>query len=151
MRKVIVLGAIVAALGLAGAASAAEVEVKMLNKGTEGVMVFEPALVKINPGDTVKFVAADKGHNVEIIDGMLPEGGQKFVGKPNEEISVTFDKAGVYGYKCKPHYGMGMVGMIVVGEATNVDQAKAAAHPGKAKQAFSTLFDKLAATQTAAK
>jgi pseudoazurin len=151
MRKVIVLGAIVAALGFAGAAGAAEVEVKMLNKGTEGVMVFEPALVKINPGDTVKFVAADKGHNVEIIDGMLPEGGQKFVGKPNEEISVTFDKAGVYGYKCKPHYGMGMVGMIVVGEATNVDQAKAAAHPGKAKQAFSTLFDKLAATQTAAK
>jgi pseudoazurin len=151
MRKVIVLGALVTALGLAGAAGAAEVEVKMLNKGTEGVMVFEPALVKINPGDTVKFVAADKGHNVEVIDGMLPEGGQKFVGKPNDEISITFDKAGVYGYKCKPHYGMGMVGMVVVGEPTNADQAKAATHPGKAKQAFATLFDKLAATQTAAK
>ena len=151
MRKVIVLGALVAALGFAGAASAAEVEVKMLNKGAEGIMVFEPALVKINPGDTVKFVAADKGHNVEVIDGMLPDGGQKFVGKPNEEISVTFDKAGVYGYKCKPHYGMGMVGMVVVGDAANVDQAKAATHPGKAKQAFATLFDKLAATKTAAK
>jgi pseudoazurin len=151
MRKVIVLGALVAALGFAGAAGAAEVEVKMLNKGTEGVMVFEPAFVKINPGDTVKFVATDKGHNVETVDGMLPEGGTKFVGKSNEEISVTFDKAGVYGYKCKPHYGMGMVGMVVVGDATNVDQAKAAAHPGKAKQAFANLFDKLAATQTAAK
>jgi pseudoazurin len=151
MRKVIVLGATVAALGLAGAASAAEVEVKMLNKGTEGVMVFEPALVKINPGDTVKFAAADKGHNVETVDGMLPEGGQKFVGKVNEELAITFDKAGVYGYKCKPHYGMGMVGMIVVGEATNMDQAKAASHPCKAKQAFATLFDKLASTQTAAK
>ena len=151
MRKVIVLGALVAALGFAGAAGAAEVEVKMLNKGTEGVMVFEPAFVKINPGDTVKFVATDKGHNVETVDGMLPEGGTKFVGKPNEEISVTFDKAGVYGYKCKPHYGMGMVGMVVVGDATNLDQAKAAAHPGKAKQAFANLFDKLAATQTAAK
>ena len=147
MRKVIVLGALVAVLGFAGTAGAAEVEVKMLNKGAEGIMVFEPALVKINPGDTVKFVAADKGHNVEVIDGMLPDGGQKFVGKPNEEISVTFDKAGVYGYKCKPHYGMGMVGMVVVGDATNVDQAKAAAHPGKAKQAFANLFDKLAATQ----
>jgi pseudoazurin len=151
MRKVIVLGAIVAALGLAGAASAAEVEVRMLNKGTEGVLVFEPALVKINPGDTVKFVAADKGHNVETVDGMLPEGGQKFVGKVNEELAITFDKPGVYGYKCKPHYGMGMVGMVVVGEATNADQAKAATHPGKAKQAFANLFDKLAATQTAAK
>ncbi|WP_201861212.1 pseudoazurin [Microvirga soli] len=151
MRKVIVLGALVAALGFAGAATAAEVEVKMLNKGTEGVMVFEPALVKINPGDTVKFVASDKGHNVETVDGMLPEGGQKFVGKINEEVAITFDKPGVYGYKCKPHYGMGMVGMIVVGEPTNADQAKAATHPGKAKQAFANLFDKLAATKTAAK
>ncbi|SCZ13684.1 pseudoazurin [Microvirga guangxiensis] len=151
MRKVIVLGALVAALGFAGIAQAAEVEVKMLNKGTDGVMVFEPALVKINPGDTVKFLASDKGHNVEIIDGMLPEGGEKFVGKINEELAITFDKPGVYGYKCKPHYGMGMVGMIVVGDASNVDQAKEAKHPGKAKQAFANLFDKLAATQTAAK
>ncbi|MDF2984092.1 MAG: pseudoazurin, partial [Devosia sp.] len=108
MRKVIVLGALVAALGFAGAAGAAEVEVKMLNKGSDGVMVFEPALVKINPGDTVKFLASDKGHNAEIVDGMLPEGGRAFVGKINEELSITFDKAGVYGYKCKPHYGMGM-------------------------------------------
>ena len=151
MRKVVVLGALVAALGFAGAAGAAEVEVKMLNKGTEGVMVFEPAFVKVNPGDTVKFVAGDKGHNVESIEAMLPEGAQKFVGKMNEEITVTFDKAGVYGYKCKPHYGMGMVGMVVVGEAANLDQAKAATHPGKAKQAFANLFDKLAATQTAAR
>lgn len=150
MNKVIVLGALVAALGFSGAAGAAEVEVKMLNKGTEGVMVFEPAFVKINPGDTVKFLASDKGHNVEAIDTMVPEGGKTFVGKMNEEVSVTFDKPGVYGYKCKPHYGMGMVGMIVVGEPTNADQAKAATHPGKAKQAFSNLFDKLA-TQTAAK
>jgi pseudoazurin len=151
MRKVIVLGALVAAIGFAGAAGAAEVEVKMLNKGTEGVMVFEPAFVKINPGDTVKFVATDKGHNVETIDAMIPEGGKTFVGKMNEEVVVTFDKPGVYGYKCKPHYGMGMVGMVVVGEPTNTDAAKAATHPGKAKQTFATLFDKLAATKTAAK
>ena len=45
--------AIAALLALAGAARAAEVEVLMLNKGAEGVMVFEPAFVKIAPGDTV--------------------------------------------------------------------------------------------------
>jgi len=150
MRKVIVLGALVAALGFAGAANAAEIEIKMLNKGAEGVMVFEPSFVKINPGDTVKFLASDKGHNVETIDTMVPEGGKTFVGKMNEEVAITFDKPGVYGYKCKPHYGMGMVGMIVVGEPTNADQAKAVTHPGKAKQVFTNLFDKLA-TQTAAK
>ncbi|NIX75920.1 pseudoazurin [Microvirga terricola] len=150
MRNVIVLGALAVALGFAGAADAAEVEVKMLNKGADGVMVFEPALVKINPGDTVKFVAADKGHNAETIETMLPEGAKAFAGKMNEDTVVTFDKPGVYGYRCKPHYGMGMVGMVVVGEATNLDQAKAATHPGKAKQVFTALFDRLT-TQAAAK
>ena len=150
MLKLVVIGAVLAT-GFVSAASAAEFEVKMLNKGTAGVMVFEPALVKIQPGDTVKFLASDKGHNVETVEAMLPEGAKPFTGKINEEVAVTFDKAGVYGYKCKPHYGMGMVGMIVVGEPGNVDEAKAAAHPGKAKQSFANLFEKLAATKTAAK
>jgi len=61
--KALLLGAAIALASL-GSAAAAEVEIKMLDKGTEGVMVFEPALVKIEPGDTVKFVAANKGHNV---------------------------------------------------------------------------------------
>jgi pseudoazurin len=151
MRKVMMLGALAASLGMADAAQAGEVQVKMLNKGTEGIMVFEPALVKIAPGDTVKFLAADKGHNVETIETMLPEGATAFVGKVNEELAITFDKPGVYGVKCKPHYGMGMVGMVVVGDAANLDQAKAATHPGKAKQAFAGLFDKLATTTIAAK
>ena len=150
MRKLVAIGAVLAA-AFVSAASAAEFEVKMLNKSTEGVMVFEPALVKIQPGDTVKFLAADKGHNVETVEAMLPEGAKPFTGKINEEVAVTLDKVGVYGYKCKPHYGMGMVGMIVVGEPSNVDQAKAATHPGKAKQSFANLFEKLAATRTAAK
>ena len=37
-------------------------------------MVFEPSFVKIAPGDTVRFVSTDKGHNAETIKGMLPEG-----------------------------------------------------------------------------
>jgi pseudoazurin len=151
MRRMIVLGAVVAALGVGGAAQAAEVEVKMLNKGSEGVMVFEPALVKIAPGDTVKFVPADKGHNAESIDGMVPDGVKPFAGKMSEELSVTFDTAGVYGFRCKPHYGMGMVGLVVVGDATNLDKAKAVNNPGKAKQTFAKLFDKLATSTTAAK
>ena len=72
MRKVMTLATIAVLMGVAGAAMAGEVEVKMLNKGAEGLMVFEPALVKIEPGDTVKFVATDKGHNAESIKGMFP-------------------------------------------------------------------------------
>ena len=48
------MAAVAALMTLAGGALAAEVEVKikMLNKGTDGMLVFEPARVKIAPGDT---------------------------------------------------------------------------------------------------
>lgn len=146
--KALVIGTICAALSLT-AAGAAEIEVKMLNKGAEGVMVFEPALVKAALGDTVKFVATDKGHNVESIEGMLPDGIKSFVGKYNEEIVLKLDKPGIYGVRCKPHYAMGMVGLIVVGEPLNEEKAKAVTHPGRANQIFAKLFDRLAATRTA--
>lgn len=148
MMSAVVAGA---ALTMAGGARAAEVEVKLLNRGSEGVMVFEPALVKIAPGDTVKFIAADKGHNAESIKGMLPDGATPFAGKNGEDIAVKFDQAGIYGVKCVPHYGMGMVAMIVVGSPTNIEQAKAVPQVGKAKQVFATLFQKLDADHTAAK
>jgi len=148
--KAITLGT-VALLLLGSAAAAAEIEVKMLNKGSDGVMVFEPSLVKIEPGDTIKFVSTDKGHNAETINGMLPEGAAPFVGKVNQDIAVSFDKPGVYGVKCLPHYGMGMVALVVVGTPANQDEAKAVSHPGRAKQVFTTLFGKLDAARTASK
>ncbi len=151
MKKIAMLAAAAAVLVLAGGARAAEVEVKLLNKGADGVMVFEPAFVKIAPGDTVKFVSTDKGHNAESIKGMRPEGAAPFVGKNNEDIAVKFEQEGVYGIKCLPHYGMGMVAMIVVGNPGNIDQAKAVPQVGKAKQVFATLFGKLEASKTASR
>jgi len=151
MRKYLVVAVFAAVMAMAGGAHAAEVEVKMLNKGTEGSMVFEPALVKVAPGDTVKFVSTDKGHSAETIKGMLPDGAATFVGKTGEDIAVTFDQAGIYGVKCAPHYGMGMVAMIVVGTPTNEEQAKAVPQVGKARQVFAALFERLAATKTASK
>jgi plastocyanin len=62
-------------LVLAGLASAAEHEIRMLNKGEAGIMVFEPAFLEVAPGDTVHFRAVDKGHNAASVDGMVPEGG----------------------------------------------------------------------------
>lgn len=148
MRKMIMLATAAVLMTVAGA-RAAEVEVKMLNKGAEGAMVFEPALVKVASGDTVKFVATDKGHNAETIKGMLPAGANSFLGKNGEDVVVTFDKPGVYGVKCLPHYSMGMVAMIVVGTPTNIEEAKAIPQIGKAKQVMAGLFDKLAASKTA--
>lgn len=148
MHKALLLAA-AAMLSATSFAAAAEIEVKMLNKGSDGgIMVFEPALVKIDPGDTVKFVAADKGHNAASIKGMLPDGAVPFVGGNGEDISVKFDQAGIYGVKCLPHYAMGMVAMIVVGTPTNIEQAKAVPQVGKAKQIFATLFERVEAAKT---
>ena len=147
MRRAMVLAAFTLLMS-ASMTPAAEVEVKMLNKGTEGLMVFEPALVKIEPGDTVKFVATDKSHNAETIKNMLPEGAAPFAGKMSEDVAVTFEKPGVYGIKCMPHYAMGMVALVVVGKPDNLDQAKAVPQLGKAKQVFASLFERL--TQQAA-
>ncbi|MBN9449952.1 MAG: pseudoazurin, partial [Bosea sp.] len=107
MFKMILAGALMT-LAAAGA-NAAEVEVKMLNKGAAGAMVFEPALIKIAPGDTVKFLPTDKSHNAESIPEMMPAGAAPFIGKLNEQFDITFKEPGVYGIKCKPHYGMGTV------------------------------------------
>jgi pseudoazurin len=146
MRKAVMLATAAVLISLAGAATAAEVEVKMLNKGSDGTaMVFEPALVKVQPGDTVKFVATDKSHMAESIKGMMPADAAPFAGKMNQDVVVTFDKPGAYGVKCMPHYGMGMVALVIVGTPVNVDEAKAVTHPGKAKPAFAALFEKAAA------
>ncbi len=144
MTALMKLAAALIALGVAAtAADAAEFEVKMLNKGAKGTMVFEPDLVKLAPGDSVRFRATDKGHNVETIKGMVPDGAVTFAGKMNEEVLVTFDRPGLYGIRCKPHYGLGMVGLIVVGDATNAAAASRIKHPGKAKKVFVDLFTQL--------
>jgi len=144
MKRTIALAALTAVL-LAGGAQAAEHEIHMLNKGQKGAMVFEPDLVKAAPGDTIRFVPTDKSHNAEAIKGMIPEGAEEFKGKMNKEVTVTLTKEGVYGIKCTPHYGMGMVALIQVGDPTNLDAAKAVSNPGKAKKVFEDLFAELPA------
>jgi pseudoazurin len=111
---------------------AANFEVKMLNQGASGVMVFEPAFLKINTGDTVTFLATDAAHNSASIPGMLPNGASSWNGELSRDIAVTFDVPGIYGYQCTPHSMMAMVGVIQVGDNNaNLDSAKAAAESFK--------------------
>jgi pseudoazurin len=116
-KNTLVTSAVIAATLFAMPAWAADHQVQMLNKDSEGrAMQFEPAFLKIAPGDTVTFVPTDKGHNSETILNMIPEGGETWKGKINEEITVTFTEEGFYAYKCQPHVGLGMVGLIQVGD-----------------------------------
>ena len=144
MKFALRAGLVLAGLTLAASPAAAkEYQVKMLNKGSDGsLMVYDVPFLKIAPGDTVKFIATTKGHNAESVAGMTPAGGPTFKGKINEEIVVRFTKPGVYGYKCLPHTGMGMVGVIQVGAPTNKAQAVAAAQklPGLGKKRMNELL-----------
>jgi pseudoazurin len=116
MKRILASAAALAIL--AGSAAFAEMhEVQMLNVGSNGErMVFEPAFLEIAPGDTVRFLATDRGHNAASMDGMIPDGAEAFDGRINEEIEVTFDVEGLYGIQCTPHLAMGMVMTIAVGE-----------------------------------
>ena len=135
MTRLSLLAAPALLLALAGAGLAAEHEVHMLNKGEAGMMVFEPGFVKAAPGDTIHFIPTDKSHNVEAIKDILPAGVEPFKSKINEEYTLTVTEPGLYGVKCTPHFAMGMVGLIQVGDApANLDAARTAKMSKKARE-----------------
>ena len=122
---------------ISGNVLSAEHVVKMLSNLKGQSMVFEPPVLTINPGDSVKWVATNPGHNTASIDGMLPQGANPWNGGINEELVVKFDKEGIYGYKCTPHYILGMAGFIVVGNAnSNLDAVKKVANDAQSKFAM---------------
>lgn len=128
---------------LANAANAETFEVKMLNHGTNGMMVFEPDYLKIQPGDKVVFRAVQKGHNAQNIDTMLPEGAAPFKGQISDDLEVTFDKSGFYGIKCTPHYAMGMVMLVKVGTAELPQSYREMKQPGLANKRFAAIFKRI--------
>ena len=137
------IAASLAAMLMAPAAFAENFDVMMLNKGTDGAMVFEPAFVQAAVGDTVTFISTDKGHNAEGIDGMLPEGVEEFKSKMGEDYVLTLTAEGLYGVKCTPHYQMGMVALIQAGAPVNQEALAAVVLKGKAKTRFEPLLAKI--------
>ena len=120
-----------------------ELQVKELNRGPAGFFVFDPELVRIKPGDTIDFIAVDKGHDVHSVSGMIPDGGQPIDGKTNQDTKVTFSQPGVYVFACKLHTVMGMVGVVVVGDPVNIDKIDPSALPPKAKAKVQTLLEEI--------
>lgn len=116
----------------------------MLNRDANGaVMVFEPLIVRANPGDTITFIPADKSHQSASMKDGIPEGADSWNSKINEEITITVNEEGVYMYQCTPHLGMGMIGAIVVGEPVNLDSVRKLRYPGKAKSIAERIFSEI--------
>ena len=122
MKKILLL---ISILGLSFSAVGEEYVIKMLNNGVDGMMSFEPGYIKIELGDSVKFEPTDMGHNSQSF--YTPEGATAWNGEMNKEVTVTFDKPGIYLYNCLPHRVMAMLGVIQVGEAVNLEAALLAA------------------------
>lgn len=123
-------------------AALAEVhEVKMLNRGASGAMVYEPDYLAIAPGDRVRFIASHPSHNAASLPGLLPEGAEPFKGRINEEIEVTFDTPGLYGIQCIPHLAMGMVMLIQVGDRQASEVQLPASLPARAKARFEQILE----------
>ena len=123
---------------LAAPALAETHQVQMFNRSDNGPMIYEPSFLRIAPGDSVRFVPTQPSHNAATIDGMIPAEAEPFKSKINEDFTVTLTVPGSYGIKCSPHFAMGMVMLIEVGEdaATTLP----ATLPGRAKQRFEQII-----------
>lgn len=95
-------------------------EVRMFSRNERGPMIYEPDFLRVAPGDEVRFIPEQPSHNAATIDEMIPEGAAAFKSKINEDFTTTLTVPGIYGIKCSPHYAMGMVMLIEVGEGNDV-------------------------------
>jgi plastocyanin len=96
----------------ASPASADTVTVKMGSDG--GQLVFDPKVVTIKVGHTVKWVNNKAfPHNI-VFDGHEELSHKKLAQKPKAELESTFNEAGEFAYYCSPHRGAGMAGKIIV-------------------------------------
>lgn len=132
-----------ALLGSAARATGTVHKVKMLNRNTDTKesMVFSPDIIEAQPGDTIRFVAEDKGHNSVSYDDMLPEGAEGWKTGMSKDAEVVVEAEGAYGYYCQPHRGLGMVGLILVGDASaNYASLKEAKLRGNEKKRWDNIF-----------
>jgi pseudoazurin len=121
--------------------------IEMWNKDPEDKkrkMVFSEEILVVQPGDLIQFVATDKGHNVEFIDG--PDGVElPKKSKISKDVMITLDEPGVYVYVCTPHASMGMIGIVVVGELTQeaIDAVRDVKLRGNSMKKFNQLLKEL--------
>ena len=124
-------------------------EVQMLNKDPENprvAQVFVPRIVRAKPGDTIKFVAADRGHNTASVKDMIPEGTEAWNSKINDDFELVVETPGFYGYQCTPHATTGMVGLIIVegeGMMDNLEDAQGVRQRGRARNVWEEIWEEV--------
>lgn len=123
------------------------VEVQMLLT-PDNKFVFEPAVVKIQPGQTVRWVCKSGcPHTATSYDKAVPTGGPTWDSKLLSE-GQTFEfkfpanaPEGSYPYFCIPHEAAGQVGIIVVGKYTELSADFLNSLPPAAKAEMQKLIE----------
>ncbi len=110
--------------------AARTVEVRALISADGARVTFDPIGLRIEPGDTVRWIQvrgyhsvsayhpANDNHELRIPTAAPPWNSGVLLGQYPAKGSTfehTFTVAGVYDYFCQPHEAAGMVGRIVVG------------------------------------
>jgi len=109
---------------------------------TAAVTAFKPMVIKIAPGDTVSFenmnghiantIFTNKDHSTT---EYIPTGAEGWTSDMGENLTTKpLTVEGVYLYKCDPHWGAGMGGVIIVGTPTNLDDIEATKPKGALKR-----------------
>ena len=86
-------------------AFSADHTVDMLSSSDGQMMVFKPAVLKINPGDTVTWKATNPGHNTASINEMSPDSSLHWDGKINEELKITCQPVAINSGYTWPKHG----------------------------------------------
>lgn len=99
-------------------------EVSMVAEGEDNH--FEPHVVRVTPGGTVRFVNEQGAHSTTAYHPdndkplRIPEGASAWdsgtLSEQGATFEHTFETEGVYDYFCIPHESMGMLGSVIVGQ-----------------------------------
>ena len=91
------------------------VTVEVGAQGNGGAYAFAPPAVQVDPGTTVTWEWTGEGSTHNVVD----EAGA-FESELTDEAGFTFERTfdaeGVVKYYCTPHQGLGMKGVVVVGD-----------------------------------
>lgn len=98
-------------------------------EGNNGNFAFEPPAVRIDPGTTIiwEWNGLGGAHNVNAMEGGDFE--SDLTEQEGFTFSHTFEETGIVKYQCDPHAGLGMKGVVIVGDQEIGTEAPAPTGP----------------------
>ncbi len=116
---------------------------------------FLPALLRVTPGDTVRWVLRSGFHSAtayhpdvagkpHIAPPGAPAWDSGLLRADGAQYARCFEREGVHAYYCTPHEALGMVGLVVAGSPPSVMSASELPDtlPRAARERLATLLER---------